>query len=417
MVDSSERVSSGSTAVTSLKEELEELALAGRGWHAILRRLSQSSGRRIRLVGVHGGLLAASDRSEDLKTSLSVPASGIRASDRMDEGVDASHVAEVFATDEQTSIVCTDGFRARVTPVHAGARRIGLLLMEEPISKRQSQLLDASRLAVAIEAVRRDAEAKARAESASRLIDELRFGSLREPEELVRAAERFGIELEQPHAAAVFAYDGPSQRTWSTAISWIEMPVRSDRGLGWTVLTGDIRAEVRRIRARLQGIVGDRDPVLTAAGPLVKGLENTPRSFREAEIVLAMLRRRSGEVELIFESLGLTGLLLSLPRDRLEAFVDRFLGPILDRDDLLTTLAVWYKANGSRAAVASRLNVHRNSVGYRIARIKQKLGLDPLDSWVGPQLQAGLACREVLTALTDLTEGGAVNGETRESER
>jgi DNA-binding PucR family transcriptional regulator len=121
-------------------------------------------------------------------------------------------------------------------------------------------------------------------------------------------------------------------------------------------------------------------------------------------------------VELIFESLGLTGLLLSLPRDRLEAFVARFLGPIIDRDDLVTTLAVWYKAKGSRAAVASRLNLHRNSVGYRIARIKQKLGLDPLDPWVAPQLQAALACREVLTALADLAEGGALNGETRESE-
>jgi PucR C-terminal helix-turn-helix domain/GGDEF-like domain len=389
-------------AGSEVKEQLETLALAGRGWPAILSRLSDASGRRIRLVGVHGGLLAASDSSARLASSTSVPASGVRAPEGLDGGLDGNMLAVAFAADGHTSVACADGFRACASAVYAGPRRIGLLLMEEPVTTELAELLDDARLAVAIEAVRRDEGAKARAESAGRLINELRFGPLRDPDGVMRAAERFGLELRHPHAAAVFAYDGSNQRTWSTAISWIEMPVQRGRGLGWTVLTGDIESEVRRIRRRLQGILGDEAPVLAATGPLVSGIEETQRSFREAEIVLAVLRRRAGEVELTHRSLGLAGLLLSVSRPGLEEFIEHHLGPILHDDDLLATLATWYATNGSRAAVAEHLGVHRNSVGYRMGRIRQLLSRDPLDPATGFELQAALRCREVLRAINDM---------------
>src|SRR5262249_10829640 len=156
----------------------------------------------------------------------------------------------------------------------------------------------------AIEAVRRDAEASARAESAVRLVEELRFGTFRNSEQLVRAAHRFGLSLDQPHAAAVFAYDGANTRTWNTAIHWIEMPVYEDDGHAWTVLAGNVRNELRRIRARLEGIVGDA-PVLAASGPLVSAPLATAWSFREADLALAILRGRDGETVLPYEDLGL----------------------------------------------------------------------------------------------------------------
>jgi DNA-binding PucR family transcriptional regulator len=208
------------------------------------------------------------------------------------------------------------------------------------------------------------------------------------------------VHVDSPHAAAVFAYDGTNRGAWATGVRWIEMPVRDAGGLGWTVLAGDVAAELYRIRRRLQGIVGDDAPVLAASGPTVSDLAGTARSFAEAEVVLALLRSRPGEVELTYEALGFGGLLLSVPPERLRWFVDTHLGPILDRSDLLETLAAWYEERGSRAAVARRLHIHRNSVGYRIGRTRDLLGADPFDPWTALQLRAALVARDILAVRT-----------------
>src|SRR5690606_3418709 len=261
---------------------------------------------------------------------------------------------------------------------------------------------------------RRDAEAAARAESASRLIDEVRFGLMRDPEEFIRLAERFGLSLERPHAAVVFAYDGANQRTWHTALTWVEMPVRHDGTYGWTILPDDPR-EVTRIRTRLQGMVGNDAPVLAATGSVVDDLDETPRSFFEAEAALAVLRRRAPLTELRFADLGVVGLLMSVPRDRLRDFVQAQLAPILDREDLLDTLTAWLDTNGSRVAVANRLDIHRNSVGYRMGKIRELLGSDPADASTTLQVQAALAAREVIAVLDELHEqqrGEPVNPRT-----
>jgi hypothetical protein len=368
------------TAAADLDSELNQLALGGHGWAAVLRRLSAATGRPTRLIGVHGGVLAASATAEG--------------------GLDPPVVSALFAGDRPTTVVCSDGFRALAVPVVAGSRRVGALLMRAPVRREYRAVLAGACTAIAIEAVRRDAVAEATAERASRLIDELRFGSLRDREEVSRAAERFGLALERPHAAAVFAYHGQNRRTWATALSWIEMPVRADGAVGWTVLTGDISRELSRIRTRLEGMVGD-SPVLGATGPVVVGVHETARSFREAELVFALLRQRAGEVEITHTSLGLAGLLLALPPERLRAFVQQHLGPILDRPDLLETLEAWLRYQGSRSAVAAALNLHRNSVGYRVGRVRSLLGVDPLDAGAALHLQAALVARTVLQAFTE----------------
>lgn len=379
-----------------LRAELEDIALAGEGFVAILRRLASATGRTARLVAVHGGLLATSE-AEIAPLAASLPASGVPASASTDAGLDAASAHIALAADGATHVVCTDGLAGLAFAVRAGTRRIGLLVVEEPIDE---EILEIAAVPVAIEAVRRDAQTAATAESASRLVDELRYGSLRETDQLVRAAAQFGLPLHRPHAAAVFSYDGPNRRAWSTAVKWIEMPVREEGDSGWTVLTGDIPGELSRIRERLQGIVGE-GTVLAASGPTVSDVASTPQSFREAEVVLAMLRRRDA-VELPYQATGLCALLLSVAPDRLAAYVDERLRPLLDRPELLETLEAWYAANGSRAAVAERLGIHRNSVGYRIARMRELLGVDPLDPWHARQLQAALDAREVLQALRDL---------------
>lgn len=388
------------TDVAALRAELEQAALAGEGWARILERLSAASGRDTWLVAVHGGVLAAADTSIAL-LAASEPASGEPASDSTEGGLETADAQRILAHNHPQTTATVDGRKVRVAPIAAGTRRLGLLVMEEPVDEWHRDLLEAALLPMAIEAVRRDAAAAATAASASQLVDELRYGSLRDPDQVVRTAERFGTRLDRPHAAAVFAYDGLNAHAWDTGVHWIETPVHRVGGLAWTVLGENANAEARRIRRRLEGIVGDA-PVLAATGPVVTTLDDTTRSFADAEVVLALLRVTPDRLELSHAALGAVGVLLSVPAEHLAEFVYRWLGPILHRSDLLETLEAWFDANGSRAAVAHRLHVHRNSVGYRIGRVRELLEADPLDPWTGLQLQVALAARRVLSALADL---------------
>lgn len=375
--------SAGRATPASVEEfaaALNDLALGGDGWRSILQRIADETGRAARLVGVHGGVFHATDGGD---TTMS-----------------PGEVARAFAEPDPVRVVCQDGWQARALAVWAGQRQVGLLLLAEPLPDRLLPYLRAASTAVAIEAVRRDASAVAKSETASRLIDELRSGALRGTEEVTRTAAGFGVHLDRPHAAAVFAYDGPHRRTWSTALSWLDMPVRQQGAEGWTVLTGDVPREVTRVRIRLQGMVGD-GIVQAATGPVVSDLAQTARSFRDAETVLGLLRRRPGETELLHSSLGPAQLLLAVPPERLQAFVDQQLGPILDRPELILTLDAWLATRGSRAAVADLLHLHRNSVGYRIGQIRQLLGSDPSDPAVAHHLQTALTARELLHVFSE----------------
>ena len=53
------------------------------------------------------------------------------------------------------------------------------------------------------------------------------------------------------------------------------------------------------------------------------------------------------------------------------------LAPIEDRPDLLETLHQWYAADFDRRAAAASLNVHPNTLDYRLRRVTELTGMDP----------------------------------------
>jgi hypothetical protein len=61
-------------------------------------------------------------------------------------------------------------------------------------------------------------------------------------------------------------------------------------------------------------------------------------------------------------------------RDRLERFVHSVLGSITARPELLATLRAYYAAGRNRAKAARALNVHVNTLRYRLERIEAAIG-------------------------------------------
>jgi len=82
-----------------------------------------------------------------------------------------------------------------------------------------------------------------------------------------------------------------------------------------------------------------------------------------------------------FDEVEMFHLLLEAPNVNLEPLIDKKIGKLLRYDeengtDLVTTLYYYLATGGSLMETASRMYVHRNSVKYRIDRIKEISGID-----------------------------------------
>jgi purine catabolism regulator len=111
------------------------------------------------------------------------------------------------------------------------------------------------------------------------------------------------------------------------------------------------------------------------------------RSYAQARRALETARRfgKQGDV-VVFEDLGLYRLLFHVSDpSELRGFTEQVLGELVEYDrrhnaDYVRTLAAFLDRNGNLQATARDLNLHVNSVAYRMQRIRAIAGLDFEDS-------------------------------------
>jgi sugar diacid utilization regulator len=138
-------------------------------------------------------------------------------------------------------------------------------------------------------------------------------------------------------------------------------------------------------RRLARGRVPDPDahwPVTVAVGGPVHAPQEIAASYEQARRTLVAARRlgRAGRV-LRFDDLGVHRLLLQIPDpDAARAFAREVLGRLAaDRSErtveVLRTLARYFREDGSPQRVARALNVHPNTVGYRLRRAEELSGL------------------------------------------
>jgi len=354
-----------------LDRELTAAALGGAGWAELLGRVRDVTGRHCRLVGTDGAVLAATDGGAGL------------------------HPDQARAAGAGGPLIARDGWPARAVAAASGTRTAGLLLLAEPAGPDRIELLRAAVTAVLIEAVRREAAGVARFADGSAVIAALRAGpdaAAASDAALADAAARFGIRLDRPGCGAVLGYSGTRRRAWASALGWMDRPVQRVGVRGYVVVTDG--AELARLRERLELAVG-AGSVRAACGAAVRDAAGYGDSFAEAERLLAVARL-AGTAEIGFDAAGLLQVLLATPEPRLRWFVDRHLGPLLRRPELLVTLRAWLASSGSRRAVSEQLHLHRNSVGYRVGQLKALLGVDPLRPEHAAVLHTALAAHDLL---------------------
>ncbi len=308
------------------------------------------------------------------------------------------------------------GLAAEV-PIASGDDTVGMVLLLDGGTAAPGEAAEYLHLAavaslteVAVEEARDEVEQNLRGS----FLEDLRAGAGMPPDELVRRGARLGCDLsrgaialcaelhtERPrHVVATIAEDIPG-----ALAQHMEATAGATGGRVYALLpaiAGEDAAEATlaaaaRLAARLQrhGTVG--------LSSFYGDPSELGRAVQEAELVLDVLTV-SGEP--IAEDINqgtyrlLFRVLASHPEE-VRSFYEDTVAPVVRYDDqyrtdLVGTLEAYLAANCHMSATASAIHAHRHTVAYRLERVRDLTGLDPMQSEDRERLGLGLKAYRII---------------------
>jgi sugar diacid utilization regulator len=393
---------SAATLVESLRAvhlQMLDAVLTGDGLAAVARLAAEAAGGPVAIVVPRLGVAAASPGAEaalpDVRRYLGIDPAQPRG--RV-ASVPAAIVAEV--------------------PIAYGDERIGGVVLLEP-GRAGGSLSDAveflhlAALAalteVAVEEAREEVEENVRGSFLEELRE--RAKSL-DPADVVRRAGRLGCDLER--GAVVLCAELTSERPRHV----VALIASEYKGALAQHIEGPAAG---RVYALLPA-VGDEpaatvDAARTLAGRLQRhGLvalssfygdpAEVGRAIQEAELMLDVLRRGDRLGGAIQEDIGagtyrlLFRVLASHPEE-VRSFYEDTVAPVVRYDDqyrtdLIATLEAYLEHNCNMNATAAAIYAHRHTVAYRLERVKELCGLDPMQTEDRERLGLGLKAYRII---------------------
>src|SRR5829696_1639629 len=293
-------------------------------------------------------------------------------------------------------VAVPDGVTAEV-PIASGDERIGNVLMlggtPAPETVEFLHLAAVAALTeVAVEEAREEVEENVRGS----FLEELRAGGELEGAEVVRRAGRLGCDLRRGAVAlcAELTVDRPRHVAATISGEWAGALAQHAGDAPAATL-----AAARTLAGRLQrlGVVG-----LSSfyADPAELG-----RAIQEAELVLDVLRRGGGGMAAAAEiGTGTYRLLfrvLASHPEEVRSFYEDTVAPLVRYDDqyrteLTATLEAYLEHNCNMNATAAAIYAHRHTVAYRLERVKELSGLDPMQTEDRERLGLGLKAYRII---------------------
>ncbi len=160
-------------------------------------------------------------------------------------------------------------------------------------------------------------------------------------------------------------------------------------------------AESIRVQASVEF---PNEPLAIGIGRSTDALMGLRDSYREARQALFMARRLADPNPLYFGELNVYRLLFQLEYNpELVSFCNEIVGKLVEYDrtqgtDLLETLTSYFAHNGNLSQTAEALFVHRNTLLYRMDRIREISGHDLDNPETRLSLQLALRAHRLLTA-------------------
>lgn len=213
------------------------------------------------------------------------------------------------------------------------------------------------------------------------LVDHLLGGG--DEESALALAQALDYDLERPHQ--VLVVEGRGRRRDEEAFFHAVRRAARDVGAGTllvtrgrtVVLLSPAQAPFDRLRCTILAELGG-GTCRIGVGESSDRPGEFPRSYREAQFALKMQAVAKGAAQVVhFDGLGVYRLLSDVQDTvGVERFVRSWLGALLDYDsrkhsDLVDTLTEYLECGGSYDAAAQSLSVHRNTLKYRLQRIRE----------------------------------------------
>ena len=294
-------------------------------------------------------------------------------------------------------------------PIASGDERIGGVVLLDP-GRPDPEAVEFLHLAavaalteVAVEEAREEVEENVRGSFLESLRE--RPDGL-DAQDVVRRAGRLGCDLS--NGAAVLCAELTSERPRHVvALISSEYPgalAQLVDGRVYALLPGDDQAATvaaaRTLATRLQrhGVV--------ALSSFYGDPAELGRAIQEAELVLEVLQRGDGLGGPIQEDIGtgtyrlLFRVLASHPEE-VRSFYEDTVATIVRYDDqyrtdLVQTLEAYLEHNCNMNATASAIYAHRHTVAYRLERVKELSGLDPMQTEDRERLGLGLKAYRII---------------------
>ncbi len=226
-----------------------------------------------------------------------------------------------------------------------------------------------------------------------------------------RRAEALGHDLTRPHRVVVIGASRPQPEPDALvhavrgALAGAHQPLLMQRGetvvLLLEVRSSDDRSFLPGLVAGLRAAPGGRS-LHVGVGGVCLGPDDYPRSYREGRLALR-IPEGSGQREaaVVYDDLGVYQLLSEVSDlSGVDAFVRRWLGPLLDYDErrgsaLVLTLSHYLDAGGRYDTAAATLAIGRSTLRYRLSRIRELSGHDLAEA--DTRFQLHLATKAWLT--------------------
>ena len=296
--------------------------------------------------------------------------------------------------------------RQLVCPLIANEEVLGYLAVAEV--GRSVRPLDvkvveqgATLVSLLVLAERRQAEAEGQARED--FLNDLLHGA-RGASVLHRRAPLFGVDLDRPHVVVRLAVGPEAGLPSSERRGLLARRLAALRG-GDTPLTislpgadmvllalpdgpdvGSLREVRRTIAAAVDELADDVPYRGAAVSKVLRHVDDYADAHRELRSLLEATQRLGhGRPRVVLATeLGVVRLVLSGSSTDCREFADDLLGPLLrydteTRSELVATLRRYLECGGQIRATARALDVHENTVRYRLARIAEVSAVDPAD--------------------------------------
>jgi sugar diacid utilization regulator len=291
-------------------------------------------------------------------------------------------------------------------PITTGDETIGRVLMLGEADGTALEFLHLAAVAclteVAVEEAREEVEQNLRGS----FLEELRSRPDMDTVEIVRRAGRLGCDLSRGAVVlcAELTTDRPRHVVATIAGEYPGALAQHMEGRVYAVLPADTpestQVAARDLATRLQrhGVVG--------ISSFYGDPSELSRAIQEAELVLDVLRRSEGTGGPIPEDIGrgtyrlLFRVLASHPEE-VRSFYEDTVAAIVRYDDqyatdLVGTLEAYLERNCNMNATAAAIYAHRHTVAYRLERVKDLTGLDPMMSEDRERLGLGLKAYRII---------------------